>query len=210
MDGPAPPTLEAPLPAVLPLHWVLAGHGLPERGRALAYLRAHHYLGLTRPVGSHLLYLVQDGGGRDLAVHLLGAPAWQCAPRDRYIGWNLAQRRTHLQQVANHSRFLILPWVRVPQLASHLLAGLRRRVARDWEAHHGHRLALLESFVEVPRYAGTAYRADHWQCLGLTQGRTRQDRSHRPVASRKTIWVYPLGAEFRRDLGVGQDGEERR
>lgn len=212
-QGPEPPglpaaeLLEAPLGAVQPLQWVLARHRTPPRGRALAYLRAHHYLGLQRPVGSHLLYLVQDRRGRDLAVHLVGAPAWQCAVRDRYIGWDAAQRGAHLPQVANHSRFLVLPWVRVPGLASFLLAGLRRRVVRDWEPEHGHRVVFLETFVDGSRYAGTAYRADNWRCLGTTQGRTRQDQSHRQVVPPKTVWVHPLAADFRQALGVNGGGE---
>jgi hypothetical protein len=157
-----------------------------------------------------LVYLVQDAAGRDLAVHVVGAPAWQCAPRDRWIGWDGAQRGAHLQRVANHSRFLILPWVVVPQLASHVLAGLRERVARDWAAQHGHRLVLLETFVEGARYAGTAYRADNWPCLGTTRGRTRQDKSHRAVAPPKTVWVCALRADFRRELGVGVGAEVAR
>ena len=199
--------LAAPLGSVAPLHWVLARHRMFERERAVAYLRAHHYLGLNRPVGSHLIYLVQDRHGRDLAVHVVGAAAWQCAPRDRYLGWDATQRGAHLQQVANHSRFLILPWVRVPGLASHLLAGLRQRLVRDWEPEHGHRLVLLETFVEFPRYAGTAYRADNWLCVGTTRGRTRQDKSHRQVAPLKTVWVRPLCARFRRELGVSGGAE---
>lgn len=201
-EPPPGESLAVGLDAVAPLQWWLAAPGSPLRGRALSYLRTHHYLGLNRPVGSHLIYLVQDRRQRDLAVHLVGAPAWQCAPRDRFIGWDAGQRRLHLQRVANHSRFLILPWVHIPHLASHLLGGLRQRIASDWEHHHGHRLVLLETFVESPRYAGTAYRADNWQCLGPTQGRTRQDKSHRQVAPTKMVWVHPLRADFRRELGA--------
>jgi len=196
--------VEAGLSAVQPLHWVRAAYGSAERQRALGYLRAHHYLGLKRPVGSHLVYVVQDRLGRDLAVHLVGAAAWQCAPRDRFIGWTSSVRAAHLQRVANHSRFLVLPWVRVRHLASHLLAGLRRRVARDWWEVHGHRLVLLESFVEKMRHAGTSYRADNWRCVETTQGRTRQDKTHRAVAPLKTVWVYPLGVQFRQELGVAR------
>ena len=204
---PTGPALEVRLDAVQPLAWRRASPGTPERARAFGYLRAHHYLGLDRPVGSHLVYLVADRLGRDLAVHLVGAAAWQCAPRDRFIGWDASRRRVHLQRVANHSRFLVLPWVRIPHLASHLLAGLRRRVARDWWECHGHRLVLLETFVESPRYAATAYRADNWQCLGLTQGRTRQEKSHRTVAPPKMVWVHPLRADFRCELASSSNPE---
>jgi hypothetical protein len=116
---PLAPLLEASLSSLQPLEWQLGRHGSRERERALAYLRHYHYLGCNRPVGAHLLYLVRDAQERDLAVHLVGAAAWQCAPRDRYIGWSGAERAAGLQRVGNHSRFLILPWVRVPHWASH-------------------------------------------------------------------------------------------
>ncbi|MDO8616605.1 MAG: DUF4338 domain-containing protein [Dehalococcoidia bacterium] len=203
---PAPPAPAEPIAGSLarlqPLQWHLAGHGSTERARALACLRDYHYLGCNRPVGSHLLYLVQDAGGRDLAVHLVGAAAWQCAARDRYIGWSAPVRVAGLSRIANHSRFLLLPWVRVPQLASHVLSGLTRRIARDWRAQHGWPLELLETFVETGRFAGTAYRAANWQPVGATTGRTRQEKQHRAEASRKAVWVYPLHREFRRRLGV--------
>src|SRR5207247_7479131 len=124
--------LQSHLDSLQPLHWQMArGTGAP-RERALAYLREYHYLGCNRPVGSHLLYLVQSAQQQDLAVHLVGAAAWQCAPRDRCIGWNAAERAAGWHRIANHSRFLILPWVRVPHLASHLLGELTRRVSLDW------------------------------------------------------------------------------
>ena len=194
--------IEGSLARLQPLQWHLARHGSAERARALAWLRDYHYLGCNRPVGSHLLYLVQDAGGRDLAVHLVGAAAWQCAARDRYIGWSAPLRAAGLPRIANHSRFLILPWVRVPQLASHVLGALTRRIARDWRAQHGWPLELLETFVETGRFAGTSYRAANWQPLGTTTGRTRQEKQHRAAAPRKAVWVYPLHREFRRRLGV--------
>ena len=189
-----------------PLTWDLADYGSQSRLRALSYLRTFHYLGCDRPVGSHLLYLVKDQFGRDLAVHLIGAAAWQCADRDRFIGWSGAWRKTHLERVANHSRFLVLPWIEVKHLASHLLAQLTRRLAGDWQARHGVQLALLESFVEIGRFEGTAYAAANWQPVGQTTGRTRQEKHHRAQQPRKAIWVYPLEPNFRRWLGVPQPG----
>jgi hypothetical protein len=166
-------------------------------------LQQYHYLGCNRPVGSHLLYLVEDRQGRELAVQLVGAPAWQCAPRDAYIGWEPSQRAAHLPHVANHSRFLLLPWVRVPQLASHLLQQLTRRLSEDWLSYHGGRLWLLESFVESGRFEGTAYRAAGWQEVGQTTGRTRQQKQQWAQAPRKSVWVYPLSPDFRHRLGQG-------
>lgn len=198
--GPEP--MQMPLPDIQPLEWQLGEYGTEVRKRALGYLRAHHYLGCNRPVGSHLLYLVSDRFGRDLAVHLIGAAAWQCADRDRFIGWTAPIRSQHLPQVANHSRFLILPWVQVEGLASHLLGQLTRRLPKDWLAQHGVGLVLLESFVEKRRFEGTCYRAANWQWVGQTTGRTRQEKRHRARKPRKTIWLYPLHRHFRSALGV--------
>jgi hypothetical protein len=195
--------IECSLETLQPLEWQIGSYATDQRQRALGLLRQFHYLGCNRPVGAHLLYLVKDGQGRELAVHLVGAAVWQCAPRDAYVGWNFSQRTAHLPGVGNHSRFLILPWVRVPHLASHLLSQLTRRLSEDWQCHHGWRLSLLESFVEVGRFVGTAYRAAGWQEVGQTTGRTRQEKEHRVQAARKRVWVYPLNPHFRRDLGLG-------
>ena len=194
--------LEDTLEGLSPLHWQLCPHRSPSRERALCYLRQYHYLGCNRPVGAHLLYRVQDSQSRDVAVHLVGAAAWQCAARDEYIGWSAGARRAHLAQIGNHSRFLILPWVRVSHLASHLLGQLTRRVARDWRHHHGWDLLLLETFVERGRFLGTAYRGANWQEVGQTTGRTRQEKQHRAGAPRKSVWVYPLARDFRRRLSL--------
>jgi hypothetical protein len=202
----AAPPPAAPIGGALaqlrPLQWRLAGHATAERQHALAYLRTYHYLGCDRPVGTHLIYLVQDRSGRDLAVHLVGAAAWQCAARDRMIGWNRTARASGLPRIANHSRFLVLPWIRVPCLASHLLGALTRRIVRDWQAQHGWRLELLETFVETGRFAGTAYRAANWLPVGQTSGRTRQEKLHRAQAPRKAVWLFPLHRRFRQRLGA--------
>jgi hypothetical protein len=153
-------------------------------------------------VGTHLIYLVQDVAQRDLAVHLVGAAAWQCAGRDRYIGWSAAARAAGLHRIGNHSRFLILPWVQAPGLASHLLGGLTRRLGADWQGQHGWRLELLESFVETGRFVGAAYRAANWQEVGQTTGRTRQEKHHQAGAPPKSIWVYALERRFREHLGA--------
>jgi hypothetical protein len=205
--SPSPALITGALATLQPLRWHLAGHGSPERTRALAALREHHYLGCNRPVGSHLIYLVQDRLGRDLAVHLVGAAAWQCAARDQFIGWSAAERALSLPRIANHSRFLILPGVRVPHLASHVLGGLTRRIVGDWRARHGTTLELLETFVETGRFAGTSYQAAHWQRVGETTGRTRQEKHHRAQAPRKAVWVYPLHRAFQARLRVSGGGQ---
>jgi hypothetical protein len=163
-------------------------------------LHQYHYLGYTSAVGQNIQYLVRDRQGRDLACLLFGAAAWKTRARDVFIGWTAAQRQAHLGQVTNNSRFLILPWVRVPELASHILGQVARRLAADWQGRYGQRVALLETFVERGRFRGSCYRAANWICVGQTRGRTRQDRQHAMQAPVKDVLVYPLQADFRAAL----------
>ena len=165
-------------------------------------LQQHHYLSYTSAVGQNVRYLVRDRQGRDLACLLFGAAAWKTQGRDTFIGWTAAQRQAQLALVANNSRFLILPWVRVPHLASHILGRVARRIAADWQARYGHAVRLLETFVERDRFRGSCYRAANWICVGQTQGRTRQDRHSQIQAPVKDVWVYPLHASFRQALCV--------
>jgi hypothetical protein len=199
-----PPHWQPPVPWTASLAALAPVRLLPVRPDADAeiarlwafYLHAYHYRGL-RVVGENLGYLARDTGGRDLAALLFGAPAWRCAPRDRALGWTEPERRAQLHTLANNTRFLILPWVRVPHLASHLLGQAARRISADWQAKYGHGLHWLESFVERDRFAGTCYRAANWRCLGQTQGRSRQDRTHRRAVPVKDIYLYPLGGGAR-------------
>lgn len=170
------------------------------RGEVRSALGAFHYLGYRAPVGENLQYSVRDGAGRLLAVMVFGAAAWKCAARDRWIGWDTRQRAAGLGKIANHSRFLILPWVQVPHLASHVLGAVARRIAGDWERKYGHRVVLLETFVEAGRFRGTCYRAANWQALGTTTGRSRQDRQRTLQVPVKEVLTLPLRADFRREL----------
>jgi hypothetical protein len=145
-------------------------------------------------------YTVQDKHGRLLACLVFGAAAWKCQDRDTFIGWTPAQREQHLCQVANNSRFMVLPWVEVPGLSSWILSRVSRRVAADWKGKYGHGLALLETFVEQDRFLGTTYQAANWQRVGATTGRTRQDRYTRIQAPIKAIYLRPLQANFREVL----------
>jgi len=173
-----------------------------ERARLDALLHQHHYLSHRSSVGENLQYLVRDGQGRPLACLLFGAAAWQCASRDHYIGWDSSVRAQHLHLIANNTRFLILPWVGVSSLASHLLGHLVRRLSDDWRAKYGHPIYLLETFVERGRFAGTAYRAANWVRVGQTKGRTRQDRADGTwhQAAIKDVYLYPLHRRFRQYL----------
>lgn len=169
-----------------------------ERALFEVLLQRHHYLSHRSPVGENLQYLVRERGGRPVACLLFGAAAWQCADRDRYIGWDAATRVEHLYLLANNTRFLILPWVRVPHLASHVLSRVTRRLNADWQRKYGHPLYLLETFVQRDRFAGTGYQAANWLRVGQTKGRTRQDSAagkHQQTPL-KDIYLYPLHPRF--------------
>jgi len=165
-------------------------------------LHHHHYLSYRSPVGENLQYLACDRQGRPLACLLFGAAAWQCADRDAYIGWKGPARSQGLHLIANNTRFLIPAWVRVPHLASHLLSQVARRVSGDWQSKYGHPLYLLETFVEVGRFAARCYQAANWRRVGRTKGRSRQNcpdgRPYRlPL---KDVYLYPLHPGFRTRL----------
>ena len=190
---------EGALAGLVPLH-VSPVDGEGERGLFRGLLQRHHYLGYRGPVGENLKYLVYDGRGRVLGCLLFGAAAWTMACRDRFIGWERIERERHLALLANNMRFLIVPWVRVPHLASHILARIARRISDDWQNKYGHPVVLLETYVEQQRFAGTCYRAANWQCVGQTRGRGRNDRYKRLDVPVKSVWLYPLTPHFRRQL----------
>jgi hypothetical protein len=163
-------------------------------------LARYHYLGFGGPVGENIAYQVTDRSGRDLACVLFGAAAWKVAARDTWIGWSPERRAQGIQRIANNSRFLVLPWVRVPHLASHILGRISRRIASDWQTKYGHPIDLLETFVDRARFRGTCYRAANWIHVGSTQGRSRQDRTHSLQVPVKDIYVYPLRTDVRERL----------
>jgi hypothetical protein len=192
--------IDGPLARLQPLRWSLALPGSGEESCLHEHLWRHHYLGL-RVVGENLKYLVQSCDGQDLACLLFGAAAWQSAARDQFVGWSATQRAEGLSQVVNNTRFLILPWVRVPGLASHILSGVVRRLREDWQGKYGHPVWLVETFVDRERFAGTAYRAANWQWIGPTRGRGRQGPDPRVRStSIKEVFVYPLHRHFRQRL----------
>ncbi len=197
LAGPEP--VDGPLASLQPVRFELA-HTAVLRRRTRQLLAQYHYRGFHGAVGENVQYLVRDAGGAELAVMVFGAAAWKVALRDEFIGWSAQQRQEHLGKIVNQQRFLIVPWVRVPHLASHLLALATRRLSQDWQDRYGHRVWLVESFVEKARFAGTAYKAAGWICLGQTTGRTRQDRDHTVQRAVKAIWVRPLHPQFRQHL----------
>jgi len=164
-----------------------------------AYIERHHYLGHQLLPGAQLRYFIR-AEGEIVALLGFGASAWKTKPRDSFIGWTSQQRRRNLHLVVNNARFLILPWIHCPNLASRALALISRRLVEDWYARYAYRPVLLETFVEKPRFAGTCYQAANWQYLGDTQGRGKLDTLHRNAEPIKSIWIYPLVRDFRRPL----------
>src|SRR5712691_5574585 len=163
-------------------------------------MEEHHYLGYEQPVGEHLKYLVW-AQGRPVACL-----AWSSAPRhlgsrDRYIGWSAEARRRNIRLIAYNTRFLILPWVRVKHLASHLLGRMTARISADWQQMYGHPIYFLETFVDWERFRGTCYRAANWVLLGKTTGRGKQSNSYVPNRSIKEVLAYSLTKRFRELLG---------
>jgi len=164
-----------------------------------AYLERYHYLGYQPLPGAQLRYFVHAG---DQLIALLGfgAAAWKTRPRDQFIGWTPSQREQQLHRVVNNARFLTLPWVRCPNLASAILGRAARRLAEDWQTQYGYRPVLLETFVEHPRFRGSVYRAANWTHLGETAGRGKLDVHHLDLLPKKSVWVYPLERNFRQAL----------
>jgi hypothetical protein len=186
-----------------PLHLSVVQAGSPDSALWTELVERYHYLGYRVPVGAQLRYLVrsQRTGERVLACLQWTSAAWKMAVRDRWIGWSAAARARNLQLIVNNSRFLILPGVRVKGLASKILAHAARQLPEDWQRRYGYRPLLLETLVDVRRFAGTCYRAANWIRLGETQGRGRMDRYHQADGSaRKLVLVYPLCSDVQQRL----------
>ena len=183
---------------VVELELVLVTAATPEwSGVWNKLIATYHYVGYRPLVGAQVRYLIRSAHGWLGAVGW-SAAAWHVAARDAWIGWSAAQRQAQLHQVVCNSRFLILPWVRVPNLASRVLALCAQRLPQDWQAAYGYAPVWLESYVDRARFAGTCYRAANWVCVGTTQGRGRQDRTHRQAVPVKAVYLYPLRREDRR------------
>jgi hypothetical protein len=165
-------------------------------------LEQYHYLGYEQPVGEHLKYLVW-AQGRPIACLAWSSAPRHLASRDRFIGWSGEARRRNIRFLAYNTRFLVLPWVAVPHLASHLLGRMARRLSEDWERVYGHPIYLLETFVDPERFRGTCYRAANWVVLGRTTGRGKDDQTHRPNRSIKEVLAFPLTRRFRELLQQG-------
>src|SRR5665647_478352 len=163
-------------------------------------IEQYHYLGFDRTISESIKYMVYSRQGQLVACLLFGSSAWSCAPRDTFIGWSPTARQKSLIYTTNNIRFLILPWVRITHLASHILGRVCRRISTDWQEKYGHPVYLLETFVEQNRFKGTCYKAANWINVGETTGRGRNDRYtslHVPI---KDIYLFPLSTTFREVL----------
>lgn len=172
-----------------------------EEGLFNGLLEQYHYLGYTQPVGEHLKYLVWSGG-RPLACLAWSSAPRHLGPRDRFIGWDREARKRNIHYIAYNTRFLIMPWVRVRHLGSHVLGQMARRVPDDWQQVYGHSIYLAETFIDPSRFRGTCYRAANWIVVGETTGRGKNDHTNRPNRPVKQVLVLPLAADFRRLLSA--------
>ena len=161
----------------------------------------HHYLGYTHPVGEHLKYIAFSNE-RPIACLAWSSAPWYIGARDRFIGWSPETRQKNLHLIINNTRFLVLPWVKVPHLASYLLALSRRRLSKDWNVIYNHPIYLAETFVDTERFQGTCYKADNWIYVGKTTGRGKLSTSTKPTLSKKAVYVYPLTKDFRKRLNT--------
>jgi len=166
-------------------------------------IEQYHYLGYCQPVGEHLKYLV-FAGQRPVACLIYSSAPRHIGCRDRFIGWPVRIRRQNLHLMAYQSRFLILPWVKVPHLASHLLGRMAKRLSTDWQRLYQHSVYFQETFVDLGRFKGTCYQAANWLYLGKTTGRGKNDHTYKPNRSIKAVWGYPLCRDFRAKLCEGR------
>lgn len=197
----AQPTIDCSLDALLPIRI----QSVTENEAVKLwneFVDRHHYLGYKRPIGSHLRYYIIDRQGRKLGCLLFAFATKSLSCRDQWIGWDSKARQKRLHLVINNNRFLIFPWTKVPCLASKVLSIATGQIVRDWEAHHGYRPVLVETFVDPTQYKGTCYQAANWQCIGKTQGR-KSTRNSDEIA-KKDIYVYPLTKVFQSVLINGE------
>jgi hypothetical protein len=171
----------------------------PEEKLFGSLLESYHYLAYTQPVGEHLKHLA-FARGTPIACLAWSSSPRHLGPRDRFIGWSKEQRQAGIGWLAYNTRFLILPWVKVPHLASHLLARVGPVVSADWQKLYQHPIYLLETFIDPERFRGSCYQAAHWIYLGQTTGRGKADLTHRANRSLKELWVYPVRKDFRQQL----------
>jgi Domain of unknown function (DUF4338)/Transposase DDE domain len=180
-----------------------------ERGLWNEFMARYHYLGYKRPFGAYLRYFVVAKGGEKIGCLLFASSAWALACRDEWIGWKNWHRAKHLHLIVSNSRFLIFPWVRVPNLASHILSLIPGRIGSDWPRKYNYKPVLIETFVDQEKYAGTCYKAANWQHLGQTKGQGQFYKANQSVGSIKDVYAYPLEVSFRDTLIHGRKSRSK-
>ncbi len=191
-------TIEGILRSIQPLEFVQVRRTKAE-SIFNGLMQQYHYLGYTQPVGEHLKYLVYNQDRPIAALAWCSAPR-HLGPRDRFIGWSAQKRRQNIRFIAYNTRFLIMPWVHVPHLASHILGQMARQLSSDWQQLYSHPIYFLETFIDPERFKGTCYRAANWTVLGRTTGRGHKDNTHQQNRSIKEILGYRLTKHFQRLL----------
>ena len=202
-EGFTPPVfkkLECPLKQIKPLSIQIPSPHSFDDGCFGYYLKYYHYLGFNCTVGENIKYLVKDRYDRIVACLLFGSAAWKTMNRDLFIGWEPAVRENNINYLTNNTRFLILPWVNIRYLASHILGLITRRISRDWIDKYAHPVHLLETFVECDRFKGSCYKAANWIGVGQTKGRSRQDRFKNLTVPLKDTYLYPLTKNYKQIL----------
>ncbi len=198
-EPPASPPLT--LEAARPLHFVkVTGAGRGASRLWNEFIARYHYLGYKTLVGAQMRYAVHDRDGHPLAMLGFSAAAWKVAPRDDFIGWTPETRERNLPLMLDNSRYLIMPWIRIPNLASHILSRVRRQLPLDWYTQYRVTPVLMETFVETPRFSGITYKASGWIHVGTTQGRGRYDTKREFGKPKKDIWLCPLRKDWKRTL----------
>jgi len=192
-------SIESDLKGIMPVTIEIA-KSKAEIEEFKSYIEQFHYLGYGQSVGECMRYIVRSNNGTLLAFLLFGSSAWRCSPRDKYIGWSDDERAENLYFTTNNTRFLIVPGIRVPHLASHILGLISRRISSDWKIKYGHGIYLLETFVEQVRFRGVCYQASNWRRVGETTGRGRDSVNHEVTLPIKDVYVYPLSKDFRKIL----------
>lgn len=190
--------LEATLAEIRPLEFEQVRRTVEEK-LFNSLMDRFHYLGYTQPVGEHLKYVVYACNRPIACLGWSSAPR-HLGPRDRFIGWSAKARRKNIRFLAYNTRYLILPFVQIEHLASHILGCMARLLSQEWERVYGHPVYYLETFVDPERFRGTCYRAANWQYLGLTTGLGKDSRDNIPNRSLKEVLGYPLTKDFRRRL----------
>ena len=198
-DAPLDPSPRS-LPEARPIRLRTVLGATPQSQQWNAFIARYHYLGYRTLVGAQMRYTVHDRHGQLLALLGFSTAARKLAPRDRFIGWTEALREKNLPRVIDNARFLILPWIRIPNLASHILSVVCRHLPEHWTERYNTTPVLIETFVETPRFTGATYKASGWTRVGVTQGRGRYDRYKKYDKPKKAIWLRPLRKDWKRRL----------